>query len=115
MSKLAPLHAALLIGLFLLPGAAFAAPSPTSVTADPFHALAGTPLSKHALADAYGKALPPANVGIQVGNSANGSETGTITNHDSMNGNTGFTTVIQNTGNNSLFQTSTVVNITLSH
>lgn len=115
MSKLSPLRLALLIGLFLLPAAAFAAPSPTSVAADPFHALASTSLSKHALADTYGKAMPPANVGVQFGNSANHSQTGTISNHSSMNGNTGFTTVIQNTGNNSLFQTSTVVNITLSH
>lgn len=114
MPKLAQLLTTVLIGLLLVPGAVFAA-SPASTGAAPFQALEGAPLSRHALADAYGKALPPDNVGIQVGNSANGSETGTITNHNSMNGNTGFTTVIQNTGNNSLFQTSTVVNITLNH
>jgi hypothetical protein len=39
--------------------------------------------------------------------------TGTITNIGSINSNAGITTVLQNTGNNSLFQTSTILNITI--
>lgn len=45
-----------------------------------------------------------------VGNSA----TGTITTTGSINDNNGFTTVIQNSGNNSLFQQTTAVYITLA-
>ena len=44
-----------------------------------------------------------------VGNSA----TGTITTSNSINNNTGITTVFQNSGNNSLFQQSTSINITV--
>ena len=44
-----------------------------------------------------------------IGNSA----TGTITTTDSVNNNTGITTVFQNSGNNSLFQATTSINITL--
>lgn len=41
------------------------------------------------------------------------SDTGTITTTNSINHNTGFTTVFQNSGNNSLFQQSTSIFITL--
>ena len=44
-----------------------------------------------------------------IGNSA----TGTITTSNSINNNTGITTVFQNSGNNSLFQQTTSINITL--
>lgn len=53
------------------------------------------------------------NLGINTGNSADNSITGSITNGQSVNGNTGLTTVIQNTGNNSLLQSSMTVNITV--
>ena len=53
------------------------------------------------------------NLGIDTGNSANNSLTGSISNGQSVNGNTGLTTVIQNTGNNSLLQSSMTVNITV--
>ena len=39
---------------------------------------------------------------------------GTITNNNSINGNTGITTVFQNTGNNSLFQSQTIINIAIN-
>jgi hypothetical protein len=41
------------------------------------------------------------------------SATGTITTTGSINNNTGFTTVFQNSGNNSLFQASTSIFITV--
>src|SRR5689334_8972704 len=44
-----------------------------------------------------------------IGNSA----TGTITTSNSINNNTGITTVFQNSGNNSLFQQTTSINIML--
>ena len=53
------------------------------------------------------------NLGTDSGNNANGSLTGSILNGQSVNGNTGLTTVIQNTGNNSLLQSSMTVNITV--
>ena len=42
-----------------------------------------------------------------------GSSTGTITNNNSINNNVGITTVFQNTGNNSLFQASTSIFISV--
>lgn len=53
------------------------------------------------------------NLGADSGNNANNSLTGSILNGQSVNGNTGLTTVIQNTGNNSLLQSSMTVNITV--
>ena len=41
------------------------------------------------------------------------SDTGFITTTNSINNNTGITTVFQNSGNNSLFQQSTSINITV--
>jgi hypothetical protein len=41
------------------------------------------------------------------------SATGTITTTGSVNNNMGITTVFQNSGNNSLFQQSTAINITV--
>jgi hypothetical protein len=55
------------------------------------------------------------NLGNVRGNAVGvNSATGTITTTGSINNNTGFTTVFQNSGNNSLFQQSTSVYITLS-
>ena len=42
-----------------------------------------------------------------------GSLTGTIANSNSINNNTGITTVFQNSGNNSLFQSSISISITV--
>ena len=49
----------------------------------------------------------------QANTVAGNSVTGTIINAGSINNNVGLTTILQNTGNNSLFQTSTVVNVTM--
>ena len=52
--------------------------------------------------------------GLLHGNSVSGtSATGMITTTNSVNYNMGITTVFQNSGNNSLFQQSTAINITL--
>ena len=52
--------------------------------------------------------------GALRGNSVVGpSATGTITTSNSINGNNGFTTVFQNSGNNSLFQQTTSIYITV--
>jgi hypothetical protein len=54
------------------------------------------------------------NLGNVRGNAVGGnSATGTITTTGSINNNTGFTTVFQNSGNNSLFQASTSIFITV--
>ena len=52
--------------------------------------------------------------GLVHGNAVTGtSTTGMITTTNSVNNNMGITTVFQNSGNNSLFQQSTAINITL--
>ena len=56
---------------------------------------------------------PSINIGIDSGNSANNSTTGSISNSQSVNNNTGLTTILQNTGNNALLQSSMSVNITV--
>lgn len=54
------------------------------------------------------------NLGNVRGNAVGvNSATGTITTTGSINNNTGFTTVFQNSGNNSLFQASTSIFITV--
>ena len=54
------------------------------------------------------------NLGDVRGNAVGAnSATGTITTTGSINNNTGFTTVFQNSGNNSLFQQSTSIYITV--
>jgi hypothetical protein len=52
--------------------------------------------------------------GALSGNAVIGpSDTGSITTTGSINNNTGITTVFQNSGNNSLFQQTTSINITM--
>jgi hypothetical protein len=52
--------------------------------------------------------------GTLSGNAVVGpSNTGSITTTGSINNNTGITTVFQNSGNNSLFQQTTAINITM--
>ena len=54
------------------------------------------------------------NLGNVRGNAVGvNSATGTITTTGSINNNTGFTTVFQNSGNNSLFQASTSIFLTV--
>jgi hypothetical protein len=52
--------------------------------------------------------------GALLGNAVIGSsDTGSITTTGSINNNSGITTVFQNSGNNSLFQQTTSINITV--
>jgi hypothetical protein len=53
------------------------------------------------------------NLGTDTDNSVTDSATGTISNTGSVNDNTGLTSVMQNTGNNALLQSSMTVNITV--
>jgi hypothetical protein len=53
------------------------------------------------------------NLGSDTGNSVSDSLTGPVANTNSINDNTGLTSVLQNTGNNALLQSSMTVNITV--
>lgn len=57
--------------------------------------------------------LPVMNRADAGGNTATGNTTGNASMTESVRNNSGFTTVFQNTGNNVLFQSSTIVNITV--
>jgi hypothetical protein len=57
--------------------------------------------------------LPVMNRADAGGNTATGNTTGNASMTDSVRSNSGFTTVFQNTGNNVLLQSSTIVNITV--
>ena len=80
-------------------------------------ALAGTAVSDVELARGRARGIllnGAASNGLVGGNSIGArSVTGVITNTNSVNNNTGLTTVFQNTGNNSLFQSSTSIYITV--
>jgi hypothetical protein len=77
--------------------------------------LAGSAVSTAQLRSMRGGSLvvSSGNIGTDTDNSANFSPTGKITDNQSINNNAGITTVFQNTGNNTLFQSSTTVNISL--
>lgn len=59
------------------------------------------------------EAVAAINLGSDTGNSVSNSMTGTVSNTNSVNGNIGLTSVMENTGNNSLLQSSMTVNITV--
>jgi len=87
--------------------------------ADPASAIVGSlgdsAISTKQLSTMRGGALviSSQNIGTDSGNSANNTVTGSIIDNHSINGNTGITTIFQNTGNNTLFQASTTVNISI--
>jgi hypothetical protein len=77
------------------------------------HARGGTNIKVDAATASGGNGSSFDN-GFLHGNSVSGtSATGTITATGSVNNNMGITTVFQNSGNNSLFQQSTAINITV--
>jgi hypothetical protein len=89
-------------------------------------ALAGTALPAVELSRQHARGINNINVdtnytfdgalsnGALRGNAVIGpSDTGSITTTGSINNNTGITTVFQNSGNNSLFQQTTSINITV--
>jgi hypothetical protein len=83
-----------------------------------FEALAGAALSATELAGEHARGLvvigSAISDGTVTGNAVVGtSVTGAITNTNSINNNVGITTVFQNSGNNSLFQQSTSIFITV--
>ncbi len=79
--------------------------------------LAGTAVSTAELGQQQARGIALTNSvssGTVSGNSVGaGAVTGTITNNNSINNNVGITTVFQNTGNNSLFQSSTSIFISV--
>jgi hypothetical protein len=79
--------------------------------------LAGAALSATELAGEHARGLVIGSAisdGTVTGNAVVGtSVTGAITNTNSINNNVGITTVFQNSGNNSLFQQSTSIFITV--
>ena len=106
---------ALFAGMMMPVGEALAAPPQQPYSPSFLGALANARVSDQTLAAAHGKNIPVNSIATgYVSNNTSSGPTGTISDVNSINGNQGFTTVIQNTGNNSLFQTSTVVNITMS-
>ena len=114
MSKFNLSHAIALTVLLAAPLAAQAATPSGSPNLQSLQTIAGLPVTSHVLAGLHGKGITiNPNYATDTGNSAQGA-TGNIYNSNSVTGDTGFTNVIQNTGNNSLFQTSTVVNINLN-
>lgn len=78
--------------------------------------LAKSKVSDHTLGDMHGRNIPanPAQLGT-VDNNVSSGVTGSVNDYGSVTGNQGITTVIQNTGNNDLFQTLTTVNIHLNN
>ena len=77
-------------------------------------ALAGTAVPTEELGVNSARGLPDTlNQAVLDSNSVTGSVTGNITNTNAINTNSGLTTVLQNTGNNVLMQTSTIVNVTI--
>lgn len=111
------LYRAAFVALGLLVGAPLAPSAIASEQRDPA-ALLGAPLGEAALSGLRARGttdeeLPlggAGTVGALTGNTAIGT-TGSAVMDGSVLGNSGFTTVFQNTGNNVLFQNTTVVNI----
>ena len=110
MKILATLAAAVLLAAHA-PGHAAGAP------ADALGALAGAALPDAELGRGRAKGLvlnEAVSSGFVGGNRVGAqSVTGVISNSNSVNNNNGVTTVFQNTGNNSLFQSSTSIYINI--
>jgi hypothetical protein len=106
-----------LITAFWLHGSAFGADMKSATSRTVLEALAGAALSAPELAGEHARGLVIGSAisdGTVTGNAVVGTSlTGAITNTNSINNNVGITTVFQNTGNNSLFQQSTSIFITM--
>jgi hypothetical protein len=110
--------------LLLTTGLVFSGPcfaagtaSPPSRQASPLDGLAGKAVPEAQLDTLRaGGVLIVSSVskGVVSGDTVGAnSATGSISDNQSINNNTGFTNVFQNTGNNSLFQSSTTISITV--
>lgn len=113
--------ASLLIAVAGVSGSSLAAERGTPVKpAAVLKVLAGSQLGTTALGQEHGRGIAVnlngsalAN-GTSAGNAVIGSAiTGMISNDHSIDNNTGFTSVLQNFGNNSVLQTSTTINISV--
>lgn len=109
---------ALLAGALLgLPVAAFAQqPAPPGGVAGGSGIaglLSGTAVSDRDLGQQAARGLATDMYAVVEGNANLAGGGGTISNVGSINNNTGITTIFQNTGNNSLFQSQTVVNVSI--
>jgi hypothetical protein len=119
--------AALVAAAMGVPGSCLAGePGMTAKASGILGALAGTALPAVELSRQHARGVNNVNVdtnytfdgalsnGALRGNAVIGpSDTGSITTTGSINNNTGITTVFQNSGNNSLFQQTTAINITV--
>ena len=119
--------AAVLAGAFGVQGPCLAGePGMTPKASGILGALAGTALPAVELSRQHARGIGTINLdtnytfdgalsnGALRGNAVIGpSDTGSITTTGSINNNTGITTVFQNSGNNSLFQQTTAINITV--
>jgi len=127
MRRLAAWTVSILLATAGASGACLAAErsAPAGSPAGVLGALAGTAVPAAQL----GKERARGAVGVNVngsgsavgaasstGNLVSGnSATGLVSNLDSINGNAGITSVIQNSGNNSIMQVSTTINISVVH
>jgi hypothetical protein len=112
-SAIRTLCVGLMVGTFFsLPATGFAESPPGTVAS----LLAGTGVSDRDLGNqsARGVVLGPLTGSVTDNTSTSyGGTGGLISNTGSFNYDTGITTVFQNTGNNSLFQNQTIVNVTI--
>ena len=97
------------LGASLLPFSAAAQQQQPAIT----ELLAGSAVTDRDLGNQHGRGLNFANDGSVTGNVNYSGGGGPISNADSIKNNAGITTVFQNTGNNSLFQNQTTINVTL--
>ena len=114
------LGTALLVGSLIgMPGTGFAqgvssgGPPAGPATGRIAILLAGASVSNRELGREAARGLPNDLYGSVSSNTDTGSAGGPITTTNSINGNSGITTVFQNTGNNSLFQSQTIINVTI--
>jgi hypothetical protein len=110
------LGVAMLAGsLFDVSGTAFAqkaAAGPT-VSKNVTTMLAGSAVSDHELRGQTARGLPADMYGSVQDNTNTAGGGGTISDTNAITNNSGITTVFQNTGNNSLFQNQTVINVSI--
>lgn len=102
----------LALGAFIaMPATGFAQQPSSSITG----LLAGIAVPDHTLGTEKGFGLGDLTnmTGAVQSNINYGGGGGAITNTNSLGNNSGITTVFQNTGNNSMFQNQTVVNVSI--
>lgn len=75
--------------------------------------LAGSAVSDHELRSQTARGLPTDMYGSVQDNTNTAGGGGTISDTNAITNNSGITTVFQNTGNNSLFQNQTVINVSI--